>query len=194
MKTSQIQQLKAMPWRMALMAGALIFACQPVQADQRDPKLPEFFDQLTQSEDPDKAQAIAAEIWQIWAKHEDERISTQLELGTKLMEQGLLGPAESVFSNLVNDVPDFAEAWNKRATVNFQLGRFYQSKQDIAKTLELEPRHFGALAGLGMLELHLGNPEAALRAYQQARQIYPEMRDIDQVVRLLEDTVRGQAL
>ena len=180
--------------RIVFAASVLALGYFPAKADQRDPELTAFFAELAATQNPEKASLIASEIWQRWSVHEDERTTTQLALGTKLMEQGLLSAAESVFSELVKNVPDFAEAWNKRATVNFQLGRFQQSKQDIAKTLALEPRHFGALAGLGMVELHLGNPEAALLAYDKAREIYPEMRDIDDVVKMLEEVVRGQPL
>ena len=86
---------------------------------------------------------------------------------------------------------EFAEAWNKRATVLFFLGEFERAKLDIAKTLELENNHFGALAGLGMVEIHLGNPKAALRAYRRATMINPHLKDVKEAILRLEKELKG---
>lgn len=176
-------------------AAVMSLALQgPAFADQRDPALPDLFDRLQAAEDFDSAHNTATAIWEIWSTHNEPEISEQLTLGTRFMETGRLRAAEAIFSQIIAQDPQFAEAWNKRATTFFMMGRFNASKQDVAQTLKLEPRHFGALAGLGLIEMHLGNYEPALKAYQAAKDIHPHMRDIDRIAKSLEEMMRGQPL
>ena len=90
-------------------------------------------------------------------------LSKHMQMGIDLMQSGQLRAAKAVFSYIIDQDNKFAEAWNKRATVLFFMGEFEKSKIDIAQTLALESNHFGALAGLGMVEIHLGNLKAALK-------------------------------
>ena len=77
------------------------------------------------------------------------------------------------FNNLIEEDPNFAEAWNKRATVYFMMGDFDKSMQDIIKTLELEPRHFGALDGMGLIFIHQGQYQQAIDVYDKMLEIFP---------------------
>ena len=77
------------------------------------------------------------------------------------------------FNNLIEKDPNFAEAWNKRATVYFMMGDFDKSMQDIIKTLELEPRHFGALDGMGLIFIHQGQYQQAIDVYDKMLEIFP---------------------
>ena len=77
------------------------------------------------------------------------------------------------FNNLIEEDPNFAEGWNKRATVHFMMGNFDQSMQDIIKTLELEPRHFGALDGMGLTFIHQGQFQQAIDVYDKMLEIFP---------------------
>ena len=77
------------------------------------------------------------------------------------------------FNNLIEEDPNFAEAWNKRATAHFMMGNFDLSMRDISKTLELEPRHFGALDGMGLIFIHLNQPEKAIDIYDKMLEIFP---------------------
>ncbi len=77
------------------------------------------------------------------------------------------------FNNLIEEDPNFAEAWNKRATVYFMMGDFDKSMQDIIKTLELEPRHFGALDGMGLIFIHQGQFQQAIDVYDKMLEIFP---------------------
>lgn len=107
------------------------------------------------------------------------------------MDGGLHDQAIGVFSSLIEKAPDFSEAWNKRATVYFLIGDLSLSVDDVARTLELEPRHFGALSGLGQIELLRGNPQAALRAFEGALAVHPNLPGIAALVMRLNDEVRG---
>ena len=110
------------------------------------------------------------------------------------MNAGRLREAERLFTSVIEADPDFAEAWNKRATLYFLMGAYDLSKRDIAQTITREPQHFGALSGLGLVETHIGNYDAALKAYEQAAAIHPFMDGYDDIVSALKKLVKGTAL
>ena len=111
-----------------------------------------------------------------------------------MMNQGDYIHAEGIFTDIIAEDPNFAEAWNRRATLYFIMGQFGKSRADIAQTLAIEPRHFGALAGLGLIEMHLQNYEAALLAYEEAAAIHPHMGEVNDIIARLQDKVKGLAL
>jgi tetratricopeptide (TPR) repeat protein len=111
-----------------------------------------------------------------------------------MMNEGDLVGANNRFTQMVVDAPLFAEAWNKRATVRFLLGDNAGSKSDIIKVIELEPRHFGALSGLGMIHLEEGNLQSAVQAYEAALAINPHMDNLRVIVERLNQQLKGQAL
>src|SRR5262249_29870869 len=102
------------------------------------------------------------------------------------MNQGELKRALEAYDAMVKVAPAFAEGWNKRATVEFLAGDFTASVADIQKTLALEPRHWGALSGLGQIYVALNNDEAALRAFKQALEINPHLASVKAKVQEIE--------
>ena len=175
-------------------SAVFLFAVNTVSADQRDPELEILFSKLKSAETNEDAAKISSRIWQIWATHNANSIlSRQMQMGIDLMQSGQLDAAKAVFSYLIQQDKEFAEAWNKRATVLFFMGEFEKAKYDIAQTLALERNHFGALAGLGMVEVHLGNPKAALEAYRRAALINPHLQDVQQAISRLEEKLKGLA-
>lgn len=164
-------------------------------ADQTDARLPALFSELRTTSEAEKAKIIAAEIWQIWSEHSDnDRLSENLKLGIVQMEAGRLRQAEQIFTTIIDSDPAFAEAWNKRATVYFLMGAYDRSKRDIAQTILREPRHFGALSGLGLVETHLGNYDAALKAYEQAIALHPYLENYEEITTALKKLVAGEAI
>lgn len=164
-------------------------------ADQTDARLPALFSELRTTSEAEKAKIIAAEIWQIWSEHSDnDRLSENLKLGIAQMEAGRLRQAEQIFTTIIDSDPAFAEAWNKRATVYFLMGAYDRSKRDIAQTILREPRHFGALSGLGLVETHLGNYDAALKAYEQAIALHPYLENYEEITTALKKLVAGEAI
>ena len=107
--------------------------------------------------------------------------------GLVAMSEGNLGRAEKLFTKLIEANPNFTEAWNKRATLRFMLWDFEGSLEDVEKVLTLEPRHFGALSGLGMIHLRLGDPERALKAYEDLVNIFPSNADAVQKIITLKN-------
>lgn len=181
----------AMFFCVALLAAPFSY----LQADQTDIRLPALFEKLHATSDKVTADAIADQIWAIWSEHgDDERLSQNLLLGTAQMNGGSLRAAEETFTTIIDTDPAFAEAWNKRAMVYFLMGAFAQSKRDIAQTIIREPRHFGALSGLGLVETHLGNYTAALKAYEQAAALHPYLEGYEEITTALKKLAAGDPI
>jgi len=181
---------------LAIIVLAIIVLPAPsLLADQTDARLPALFTELRTTSEAEKAKIVAAEIWQIWSEHSDnDRLSERLKIGIAQMEAGRLRQAEQIFTTIIDADPAFAEAWNKRATVYFLMGAYDRSKRDIAQTILREPRHFGALSGLGLVETHLGNYEAALNAYEQAIALHPYLENYEEITTALKKLVAGEAI
>ncbi|MEK9960369.1 MAG: tetratricopeptide repeat protein [Rhodobiaceae bacterium] len=167
----------------------------PAAADQTDPALDRLFTELVRTGSDAEAEQLTSEIWTRWiASDGDPDADRLMQSGMALMNRGVLDGAEQVFSQLIHERPDFAEAWNKRATVRFLLGDDTGSRRDIARVIDLEPRHFGALSGLGMINLRNGDPAAALQAFEAALQVNPHLDRAVDVARQLRKQLRGQPL
>lgn len=181
---------------LAIIVLAIIVLPAPsLLADQTDARLPALFTELRTTSEAEKAKIVAAEIWQIWSEHSDnDRLSERLKIGMAQMEAGRLRQAEQIFTTIIDTDPAFAEAWNKRATVYFLMGAYDRSKRDIAQTILREPRHFGALSGLGLVETHLGNYKAALNAYEQAIALHPYLENYEEITTALKKLVAGEAI
>ena len=172
-----------------------IAGAMPAAGDQTDPALDRLFADLARTGDHAEAETLTTEIWARWITASDDPGADRLmQTGMALMNQGMLDSAEQVFSRLVDDSPEFAEAWNKRATVRFLLGDDAGSRRDIARVIDLEPRHFGALSGLGMIHMRSGDLEAALQAFEAALRINPHLAQAEDVTRQLQKQLRGQAM
>lgn len=179
-----------LPLWLLLMALAL-----PAASDQTDPMLDRLFTDLARTGSHAEASQLTSEIWSRWiASDGDADADRLMQSGMALMNSGMLDGAEQVFSQLIHDHPDFAEAWNKRATVRFLLGNDTGSRRDIARVIDLEPRHFGALSGLGMINMRDGNLQAALQAFEAALRVNPHLDQAVDVTRQLRKQLRGQPL
>ena len=118
------------------------------QADQRDERLIELFDKLFLSTNNMEASKLLFNIWDIWSIADNKETQIIFDEANQFMDVGELDNAIELFTKVVKQSPEFAEGWNKRATVYFLKGELNKSISDIEKTLNLEPRHFGALDGL----------------------------------------------
>jgi tetratricopeptide (TPR) repeat protein len=166
-------------------------AAAPARAGQNDPRLPRLFVALQATQSPGWARAIEDEIAHIWEESSDPTTQQLMEKGLTAMAEDEDEAALKAFDAVVAHAPDFAEGWNKRATVEYLLGDYKASVTDIAHVLQLEPRHFGALAGLGQVELALGDKPAALKAFSAALAIDPHLEDIADVVAQLKKELAG---
>ena len=176
-----------------LLLVAALPATAPVphaRADQTDPRLEALFTHLKAAPDPLAARGIEIDIWHIWANSEDQAVRTLMIQGVSAMDRGDLRRALGKFEQIVVIAPEFAEGWNRRATVHYLLGNYVESLHDIEKTLALEPRHFGALSGRGLVYMALKEDELALESFEAALEIYPLMtganHNVDVLRRRLE--------
>lgn len=112
----------------------------------------------------------------------------------KAMEEQRHDDALLFLDDLTRLAPDFAEGWNKRATIYFMQGNYGDSIDDIARTLALEPRHFGALSGLGIILDRLGDSKGALEAYRRAVELHPNLPGAQEGIKKLTKEVEGQRL
>jgi tetratricopeptide (TPR) repeat protein len=138
--------------------------------------------------DADEAVRTLAEhsVWQVWGRSGDTEADALLQVGIEQMSRGDGPAAVETFTKVIQRKPDFAEAWNKRATVHFLMGEHEQSLKDCDEVMKRNPVHFGALAGYGQIYLQLAQPERALAYFRRALQVNPNMRGVQQIIPQLE--------
>ena len=185
--------MKAIPTLLAALA-MLAAAAGPAWADQKDPRLPALFAALAAATTPEQGLRAERRIWSIWIRHRSSRVESLMRLGLHYMGGGALDGALRAFGKAVENDPEFAEGWNKRATVNYLMGDYAASVRDIERTLELEPRHFGAFAGLGLIYRAIGRPASALKAFEKALEIHPQAVASAQHAARLREELRGKEL
>jgi tetratricopeptide (TPR) repeat protein len=156
-------------------------------------KLDGLFDRL-KTAGAAEAGRIESEIWIEWSKSGSPALDLLLQRGRDALALGDTRLAIEHFTAIIDQDPDFAEGWNARATAFFQAGEFGPSVADIAQVLQRNPRHFGALSGLGMILEESGNPERALEVYRAAQAIHPQMEGVNAAVERLSAASEGQEL
>ena len=172
----------------------LFFSTTTLSANERDVELDNLFSELKKN-NPTVSKNIEQKIWTLWSTHpSDEKLTSILNEGSRLMHDKNLFMAISVFTELIEMDPTWAEAWNKRATVYYMVGEFEKSQNDINKVLNLEERHFGALAGQGLVNIQLKNYEKAILSYQQAKEIHPSMQSPEIMIRQIEELIKQQSI
>ncbi|MEC8061043.1 MAG: tetratricopeptide repeat protein [Pseudomonadota bacterium] len=195
---TQRQEIRRAPHRRGFILGlflTLLAAAPPAFGDQNDPRLDPLFSALRQAEDVTKARRVEAGIWRIWSQYGDDPIiDRMMRHGARLMAAEQMKRAAEVFDQVVTRAPAFAEGWNRRATLRFLTGDFDGSVADIRQVLNLEPRHFGALSGLGLIYMALERPQGALKAFERALQINPHMTSARRHAAHLRAQLKGKRL
>ena len=176
----------------ALTALALAFLPQMAPADQTDKQLPGLFAKLKTARSAAEAQPIEAAIWKLWSETADDDARFPFARGTESMEEHEFKEALRYFTEATRRAPNFAEAWNKKATVEYLLGDYAASVASIERTLALEPRHFGALSGLGLINLQLDRDEAALKTFEAALLVHPNLTGAKARVKELKEKLAGK--
>jgi tetratricopeptide (TPR) repeat protein len=156
-------------------------------------KLDDLFARLQKAE-AEEAGRIESEIWIEWSKSGSAALDLLLLRGRDAMALGDNKTAVEHFTAIIDQAPEFAEAWNARATAYYSMGEFGPSVADIAHVLTLNPRHFGAMSGLGMILEETGKTERALDVYKTALGIHPNLEAVLDAVERLETVAEGQEL
>ena len=121
-------------------------------------------------------------LWDVWSRSGSDEIDVLLQAGISEMQHGQLEVAIDTFSEVIRRRPDFAEGWNKRATVYYLVGEYRKSAADCDEVLKRNPAHFGALSGYGMIWLRLDEPARALERFEQALAVNPNLASVRQAV------------
>ena len=154
---------------------ALVSLVSPAVASQADERLDGIFAHLQTTGDDSEAAALTQLIWEIWHQSDNDTVNDFMSKGIEEMSIRNYRAALAAFNTVVEIEPNFAEGWNKRATVYYLMREYELSVHDLERTLALEPRHFGALSGLGLVFLAIGNEGAALKAFEAALKVNPHM-------------------
>jgi tetratricopeptide (TPR) repeat protein len=139
--------------------------------------------------DPDRAVRILAEaaLWEVWSRSGDKEIDRLFAAGVQEMSEGRWDDAVSTFTKVIARKPEFAEGWNKRATVYYLMGEYQKSLADCDEVMKRNPFHYGALSGYGMIYGQLDQPLRALEFYEQALGVNPNLDGVRHAVEILRD-------
>jgi tetratricopeptide (TPR) repeat protein len=173
----------------AILAATFLSGAAMAEEADLDP----LFDALRDA-DPVGAQEIESRIWEEWSRSGSPAMDLLLERGREALEAGEIDVAIEHFSALVDHAPDFAEAYNARATAYFQAGDYGLALEDIRQTLARNPRHFGAMSGLAFILEEIGEKEGALEAWRAVEALHPQREGVRQAIERLERQVEGVTL
>jgi tetratricopeptide (TPR) repeat protein len=177
---------------------ALLLCLLAAPALAQPPRLNEALDALfallKQAPDEASAAQVEARIWQAWGMSSTPAVQLLMRRGARNVEARALPDALEDFDAVIALAPDMAEGWNKRATVYYLMGDDANSLRDIQETLAREPRHFGALSGLSLIQERQGDLKAALRSWEAALAIHPKMGNGETRLNDLRRRALGEAL
>ena len=186
-KTALILLVQSILW-ITLMAPAVSFS------DQSDTRLDELFATLKATDNKSVSQETELNIWAIWFESGSEQIDSLMEEAGAAVQTHQLEQAEDIYSKVVKLAPEFSEGWNRRATVRYYQNDYSGSLQDIRQTLALEPRHFGAVWGLGMILGWERDFSGAITAFERLLEINPHARDAKPRIELLKQELAKSSI
>ena len=173
--------------------SVFLFLAFPVKSGQFDTRLPNLFQELYDSTNDSQINQIASKIWNIWHETNDIKIEADFYRGMESLRTHDLIMSIAFFTQVIEKKSNFAEAWNKRATVYYMMGDFDKSMHDINETLKLEPRHFGAMDGMGSIFIHLHQYENAIKIYEQMLEIFPNNQKKKNKKKLMKENLSKSA-
>ena len=166
-----------------------------VKSADRDDELNQLFYKLKKVNDTFIALEIEMKIWNIWSTHPtQEKLTKSLTKGSDLMSRGEWEKSYKVFSVIIDVAPNWAEGWNKRATVLYLMGKYQDSLNDIDEVLKRESRHFGALSGQGLIHIEMKNYEKAIKSYEAVQKIYPSINSAKVMIPQLKKLIKDKAI
>ncbi len=154
-------------------------------------RLDNLYAQLKRERDPDKASSIAEEIRLEWNDSGSATVNLLMQWADKAIEEKRSPAALDFLDQAIALKPDYAESWNRRATLNYAMGNYRKSMSDIEQVLDLEPRHFGALSGLATILNMSGNDQLTLKAWERFLEVYPANRAAQQQANTLSEKLAG---
>lgn len=166
----------------------------PPVATTKQARLDQLFSDLKRERNEKAAERIAGNIWNEWSQSGSASIDLMMQWSQKAVEGQKFDVALDFLDQVVTLQPTYAEGWNRRATVHFLMKNYGKSMSDIDHTLQLEPRHFGALSGLAQIMALTGHKQSALEAWQKVLAIYPMMRSAQDQVGTISEELAGEGI
>ncbi len=187
MKTHPATLVKPLLW-IAVLFPIVTFG------DQTDGRLDKLFATLQSSGDTVVQRETILTIWEIWYESGREDIDKLMEQGGEALQSGQLARAEQIFTQVIEISPEFSEGWNRRATVRYYRRDYTGSLDDIKRTLTLEPRHFGAIWGRGMILALRRDLTGSIRAFEHLLEINPYSQDAIRRIELLKKEIEKNSV
>ena len=152
----------------------------------------QMFEELKSAETMEEAGSTARDIWDAWMESGSAAADLVMARAVEAQSYGDLDHARALYDRVIAIQPDYAEAWNRRATIFLARENYAEALRDVNEALRLEPRHFGAWAGLGAVLESLGAREDAMQAYREALAIYPMFPAANRALERLEEAAGGR--
>ncbi|MBC7281749.1 hypothetical protein [Hoeflea sp.] len=177
----------------AMPASAQSGLAPPASSASAEPAgtLDKLFSDLKRERNDQQAKRISERIWAEWRDSGSATVNLLMQWADKAVTDNKNGLALDLLDQVIVLKPDYVEGWNRRATLHFMMGNHGKSMVDINRVLTLEPRHFGAIAGMAAILSASGNDELELRAWEQMLEIYPANRQAQEKVGELADKLAG---
>ncbi len=164
----------------------------PVRQGDHSSRLDLLFKALKVAPDDETAKAIEVRIWATWMVSPSDTANLLMKRVREAIEGKDLKLAVKLLDAIIKIKPGYVEAWNQRATIEYKERRYGAAIADISQVLKREPRHFGALSGLGMIFEQIGDDAEALAAYRRALKVYPRLQRVPDLVKKLSEKVEGR--
>jgi tetratricopeptide (TPR) repeat protein len=166
----------------------------PVARGERLRNLDFLFGALKVAPDDDSAKAVENRIWAVWLRSGGDTANLLMGRVRTAMESKDLDLALKLLDAIVDFKPDYVEGWDRRATLHYMKKEYGAALSDIAQVLAREPRHFGALFGLGLIMQEYGDDKRALEVYRKAQALHPHLNRLPELIKTLTEKVEGRAI
>jgi len=164
----------------------------PLKAPVKPKSVDDLLAELKRERNPQAARQIANTAMATWSESSSPTVNLLMQWSAKAAAEKRNAAALDFIDRAIILKPDFVGAWNQRATLHFTMGNYKKSVSDIEKVLELEPRHFGAIAGLAGILTERGSKDGALKAWERYLEIFPADREAQEIVSKLSEELAGQ--
>jgi tetratricopeptide (TPR) repeat protein len=164
------------------------------QRGDRTRNLDFLFGALKAAPDAESAKQVENRIWALWLASGSDTANLLMTRAKSAIDSNNLDLAVQLLDAIVKIKPDYIEAWNRRATLHYMRKEYGQSMEDIRQVLIREPRHFGAMSGLGMILQEFGDEKRALDVFRRALEINPHLPKIDEMIKGLTEKVEGRGI
>jgi len=165
-----------------------------LQRGDKAMSLDRLFDALRAAPDNESAKYVENRIWSMWLATDSDTTTLLMSRVKTAVDAKDLDLGIKLLSAVIEIKPDYVEAWNRRATLYYMKKDYEHSIADIEQVLKREPRHFGALSGLGMIFQELGDDKSALEAFRRALAVHPHLERIPELVKQLTEKVEGREI